>query len=72
MKVGGYSLSKIISRKGNETNSTYRNVSSLLNQTPQKISEQNLAQNGEEGNENYKLEQKAMSERNFAKEKKEL
>ncbi|MFF2755414.1 hypothetical protein ACFVR1_16870 [Psychrobacillus sp. NPDC058041] len=65
-------MSKIIRRKGNETATNYRNVSSLLNQSPQQRSEQNIAQNREEGNENYKLEQKALSEENFAHEKKEL
>ncbi|WP_391116550.1 hypothetical protein [Psychrobacillus sp. L3] len=65
-------MSNIIRRKGNETNTNYRNVSSLLNQSPQQRSEQNIAQNREEGNENYKLEQKTLSEENFAQEKKEL
>ncbi|QFF99774.1 hypothetical protein PB01_13500 [Psychrobacillus glaciei] len=65
-------MSKIINRKGNETDSSYRNVSSLLNQSPQQKSKQNIAQNREEGNENYKLEQKTLSEENFAQEKKEL
>ncbi|WP_391202806.1 hypothetical protein [Psychrobacillus sp. L4] len=65
-------MSKIINRKGNETDSSYRNVGSLLNQSPQQKSKLNIAQNREEGNENYKLEQKTLSEENFAKEKQEL
>ncbi|MFB5088024.1 hypothetical protein PGC35_12600 [Psychrobacillus sp. PGGUH221] len=46
-----------IKRKGNENNTNYRNVSSLLNQSPQLKSKQNIAQNREEGNEHYKLDQ---------------
>lgn len=62
MKVGEYSLSRktgYIKRKGNENNTNYRNVSSLLNQSPQLKSKQNIAQNREEGNEHYKLDQQS-------------
>lgn len=62
MKVGEYSLSSkngYIKRKGNENNTNYRNVSSLLNQSPQLKSKQNIAQNREEGNEHYKLDQQS-------------
>ncbi|MDF2067962.1 MULTISPECIES: hypothetical protein [Bacillaceae] len=48
-----------IKRKGNENNTNYRNVSSLLNQSPQLKSKQNIAQNREEGNEHYKLDQQS-------------
>ena len=62
MKVGEYSLSRksgYIKRKGTENNTNYRNVSSLLNQSPQLKSKQNIAQNREEGNEHYKLDQQS-------------
>ena len=48
-------MSKNLNRKGNENPVTYRNVSSLLNQSPQAKSKQNIAQNREEGNEDYKM-----------------
>ncbi|SDM69747.1 hypothetical protein SAMN05518871_10225 [Psychrobacillus sp. OK028] len=48
-------MSKNLNRKGNENPVTYRNVSSLLNQSPQDKSKQNIAQNREEGNEDYKM-----------------
>ncbi|MEK3980818.1 hypothetical protein MKY37_17565 [Psychrobacillus sp. FSL K6-2836] len=48
-------MSKNLNRKGNENPVTYRNVSSLLNQNPQDKSKQNIAQNREEGNEDYKM-----------------
>ncbi|MFJ8066175.1 hypothetical protein ACIQYS_16235 [Psychrobacillus sp. NPDC096426] len=47
-------MSKNINRKGNETPTNYRNVSSLLNQDPQLKAKQNIAQNRAEGNEHYK------------------
>lgn len=50
-------MTKNISRKGNETATNYRNVSSLLNQSPQQKSRENIAQNREEGNAKYKLDQ---------------
>ncbi|WP_166462472.1 hypothetical protein [Psychrobacillus vulpis] len=50
-------MSKNIYRKGNETSPNYRNVSSLLNQSPQQKTRENIAQNREEGNANYKLDQ---------------
>ncbi|WP_177184350.1 hypothetical protein [Psychrobacillus sp. OK032] len=46
-------MSKNINRKGNDTPTNYRNVSSLLNQNPQLKAKQNIAQNREEGNEHY-------------------
>lgn len=58
-------MSKIIHRKGNENYTNYRNVSSLLNLSPQDKSIQNIAENREEGNENYKLKQKSSSEQDF-------
>ncbi|WP_313894480.1 hypothetical protein [Psychrobacillus sp.] len=48
-------MTKNISRKGNETATNYRNVSSLLHQSPQQKSKENIAQNREEGNAHYKL-----------------
>lgn len=51
---GERQLSKNINRKGNETPTNYRNVSSLLNQDPQLKAKQNIAENREEGNEHYK------------------
>lgn len=48
-------MSKNLNRKGNENPVTYRNVSSLLNQSPQDKSKQNIAQNREEGNGDYKM-----------------
>ena len=69
MKEGENSLSKNnINRKGNETSPNYRNVNSLLNQSPQQRSEQNIAQNREEGNENYKLKDKNLSAAIYAQE----
>lgn len=50
-------MSKNLNRKGNENPVTYRNVSSLLNQSPQNKSKQNIAQNREEGNEHYKRDE---------------
>ncbi|WP_186321533.1 hypothetical protein [Bacillus sp. FJAT-22090] len=50
-------MGKTIKRKGNENPATYRNVSSLLNQSPQLKAKQNIAQNREEGNEHYKRDE---------------
>ncbi|WP_342598680.1 hypothetical protein MHB48_14315 [Psychrobacillus sp. FSL H8-0483] len=49
-------MSKNINRKGNE-NSNYRNVAPLLKQSPQIKTKVNIAQNREEGNGHYKLDQ---------------
>ena len=48
-------MSKNLNRKGNENPVTYRNANSLLNQSPQDKSKQNIARNREEGNEDYKM-----------------
>jgi hypothetical protein len=48
---------KTINRKGNETPITYRNASSILNQSPQDKSKVNQAQNREEGGKNYKVKE---------------
>lgn len=53
-REGERQLSKNINRKGNETPTNYRNVSSLLNQDPQLKAKQNIAENRAEGNEHYK------------------
>lgn len=65
-------MSKTIKRKGNENSTNYRNVSSLLNQSPQIKTKQNIAQNREEGNENYKLEQQSLAASSLEQEPKDL